>query len=252
MQPKNLVLIFLVFLSLQLNAQSSMTLYDKAMEYKKDHKIDEALRCFQLLLQSDSTQVSYLSNACIFYCKKGNRFSDQKTRELYFNTAFYLAKKALFYNALDAESHYSMAMSLGRLNEFAPNKTKILHAKEIKYHIDETLTINPAHGGAYHLLGRWHRAIAGFSPTEKILINNLYGTVPQGASYEAALDAFKKAIAFEPEYKLHQFELAQTYLEMGKPINAKVWYKHALTLKANNEDDLLIDEKCKIALLKLE
>jgi hypothetical protein len=35
------------------------------------------------------------------------------------------------------------------------------------------------------------------------------------------LHAFIKAVAFEPAYKLHQYELAQTYLEMGKKANAK-------------------------------
>ena len=83
------------------------------------------------------------------------------------------------------------------------------------------------------------------------MINSMYGGVPKGATLESALNAFIKAVAFEPEYKLHQYELAQTYLEMGKQGNAKVWFQRTLKLKSMNASELLIDEKCQKALLNL-
>jgi tetratricopeptide (TPR) repeat protein len=77
-----------------------------------------------------------------------------------------------------------------------------------------------------------------------MMINTMYGGVPEGATLQGALDAFIKAAAFEPEFKLHQYELAQTYLDMGKKINAKVWFQKALKIKSNNQRDSLINEKC--------
>ena len=188
----------------------------------------------------------------MFYSKKGNEFSDKKTRQAYFNTGLYLAKKALALDASFADSHYCMALALGRINEFTDTQTKIANSKEIKRYIDETLKLNPAHAGAYHILGRWNRTIANFGNVERMMINSLYGGVPKGATLQGALDAFIKAVAFEPEFKLHQYELAQAYLDMGKKINAKVWFQKALKIKSNNQSDLLINEKCLKALEALK
>ena len=76
----------------------------------------------------------------------------------------------------------------------------------------------------------------------------MYGGVPQGATLDGALNAFIKAAAFEPTFKLHQYELAMTYLDMNKKMNAKVWFEKALKIKSISESDQLIDKKCLKAL----
>jgi regulator of microtubule dynamics protein 3 len=233
-------------------AQTKEDLFQRGLQCKKENNINAALLCFQELLKSDSSNIEFLTYSSMFYSKKGNEFSDEKTRHTYFNTGLYLAKKALALDANFAESHYCMALALGRINEFADTKTKIANSKDIKLHIDEALRLNPAHAGAYHILGRWNRTIANFGNVERMMINSLYGGVPEGATLEGALNAFIKAVAFEPEFKLHQYELAQTYLDMGKNINAKVWFQKALKVKSNNESDLLINEKCLKALEELK
>lgn len=252
MQPKIICIIILVANIHILPAQTRQTLFEQALLYKKVNHVDKALHCFELLLKSDSNNIQYLCNTSIFYSKKGNEFTNKQSRLNYFNKAHYLARKALAVNTNFAESHYCMALAMGRLNEFAATKTKILHAKEIKFHIDETLKINPAHAGAYHLLGRWHRTVAGFSAFDKLLISSFYGGVPKGCSYESSINAFRKAIAFEPLYKLHQYELAQTYIAMGKPIQAKIWFKKALAISSKNKTDFMIDQNCRKAMLKIQ
>ena len=74
-----------------------------------------------------------------------------------------------------------------------------------------SISLNPKLAGAYHILGRWHRAIAGFNVIEKAMINSFFGGVPPGGSYEDALKSFMTAIGIEPKYMNHQYELAQTY-----------------------------------------
>jgi tetratricopeptide (TPR) repeat protein len=251
-KPKVIFLILLVAYTAIASAQTKEELFQRGLACKKENNINDALLCFQLLLKNDSSNLDFLTYGSMFYSKKGNEFKDEQTRHSYFNIGLYLAKKALALDPNFAESHYCMALALGRINEFADTKTKIANSKEIKLHIDETLKLNPAHAGAYHLLGRWNRTIANFGSVEKLMINSLYGGVPQGATLEGALSAFIKAVAFEPNFKLHQFELAQTYLDMGKNVNAKVWFEKALKVKSNNESELLIDEKCRKAIKDLE
>lgn len=249
--PKVLALFCLLAFHADSFAQNNEALFQRGLQCKKENNISDALQCFQQLLKTDSNNIEFLTYSSIFYSKKGNEFNDQQTRESYFNTGLYLAKKALTINPHFAESNYCMALALGRMNEFADTKTKIANSKQIKFYIDETLRINPAHAGAYHILGRWNRTIANFGTVEKLMINNFYGGVPPGASLEAALNAFIKATAFEPEFKLHQYELAQTYLDMGKQVNAKVWFQKALKIKSTNASDKQIDEKCLKALSEL-
>jgi len=251
-QPIAKLILLLVASSIFANAQTKEELFKRGLECKKENNINEALSCFQQLLKSDSTNIEFLTYSSMFYSKKGNEFSDKKTRQAYFNTGLYLAKKALALDASFADSHYCTALALGRINEFTDTQTKIANSKEIKRYIDETLKLNPAHAGAYHILGRWNRTIANFGNVERMMINSLYGGVPKGATLQGALDAFIKAVAFEPEFKLHQYELAQTYLDMGKKINAKVWFQKALKIKSNNQSDLLINEKCLKALEALK
>ncbi|HRG57995.1 MAG TPA: hypothetical protein PK323_03505 [Bacteroidia bacterium] len=252
MQPKIIFIIIQVASIQFLCAQNRNILFEQALLYKKVNQVDKALSCFEMLLKSDSSNIQYLCNASIFYSKKGNEFADKQTRLNYFNKAYYLARKSLVISSNFPESHYCMALAMGRMNEFASTKTKISNAKEIKLHIDETLKLNPMHAGAYHLLGRWHRTMAGFNTLDKLLISSFYGGVPKGYSYDASVKAFRKAIAFEPFYKLHQYELAQTFFEMGKPIEALFWFKKALAISSKNKIDLLIDNHCKKALIELQ
>jgi tetratricopeptide (TPR) repeat protein len=142
-------------------------------------------------------------------------------------------------------------MALGRINENASSKQKIANAKLIKAEADRAIALNPKQAGAYHILGRWHRTIAGFSAVEKMMINSFFGGVPPGGSYEDAIKAFMSAIAIEPRYMNHQFELAQTYYDMGKKVEAKLWAQKALEIVPTNDDDIKAKKDCEELIKKL-
>ena len=122
-QPIAKLLLLLVASSIFANAQTKEELFKRGLECKKENNINEALLCFQQLLKSDSTNIEFLTYSSMFYSKKGNEFSDKKTRQAYFNTGLYLAKKALALDASFTDSHYCMALALGRINEFTDTQT---------------------------------------------------------------------------------------------------------------------------------
>lgn len=71
------------------------------------------------------------------------------------------------------------------------------------------------------------------------MINTMFGGVPEGGSFEAAIDSFLKAIGLEPKNIIHYYELAQTYYERNNKsdkIYAKVWVMKALDLPENKFD----------------
>lgn len=233
-----------------MHAQNNEDLYSKGLQYKKELNYKEGILVFQRLLKTDSSKAEYLENASFFYSRYG-RTLPENLQGTYYKEAEYLGRKAVKADDTNAECHYVYALALGRLNENASTKQKIANAKLIKSELDLALKINPRHAGAWHILGRWHRTIAAFNSIEKIAINTLFGGVPPGGSYEDAVKCFTQAIIIEPKYKMHQYELANTYYEMGKIADAKVWLQKAMALTPVSIDDKTADEKCKELAKKL-
>ncbi len=254
---KNSAAILIFFtLTACVSAQNNSELYSKGMKYKSTYQYEDGLYIFQSLLKSDSSNTSYLVNASYFYSKAGFRQTGEDRKMKYYHTAAYLAEKALDADSNLAEAHYVYALALGRINEFAGSKQKIANARLIKSHADLAIKLNPRHAGAYHILGRWHRTVAGFNMMEKIAINSLFGGVPEGGSYDAAIEAFQNAIKSEPHYILHYYELALTYYERNKDLKdkamAKAWLKKAMELPNLTPEDPDTKEKCARLLKNLE
>ena len=60
------------------------------------------------------------------------------------------------------------------------------------------------------------------------------------------------AIGIEPKVMIHQYELAETYHEMGKDVDAKVWAKKALEINPVSPDDKKAKTDCEALLKKLD
>ncbi len=242
---KILLFTALILLNLVSNGQSE---YSKALNLKSEKKWDESFQIFRQLLSTDSSNIDYLTNTSYVYCEVGNIKPTENERQAYFQKAEYLSKKAIAIQKSNAQAHYTYALALGRINENASSKQQITNAKLIKSECEEALKLDPKLAGAHHILGRWHLTIAGFNFIEKAAINTLFGGVPAGGSYEAAIDNFSKAILLEPNEIIHKFELAETYRERnnkGDNILANVWYKKVAEMKPTDEDDRNTVQKAK-------
>ena len=248
---KLIAILFVTLTSLSVVGQTNDEQYAKAFKLKVEFKYKEAFPLFQSLVKADSNNVNYLQYASYCYSKYGYYYAPEAEKMKYYKSAEYLAKKAIKVNEASADAHYALAMALGRINENASSKQKIANAKIIRAQVDRAIALNPKLAGAYHILGRWHRTIAGFSAIEKAMINSFFGGVPQGGSYEDAIKSFMTAISLEPKYMNHQYELAQTYYEMGKTVEAKLWAKKALEIIPSNEDDIKAKKDCEELLKKL-
>ena len=235
-------------------AQKADPRFNEALVLKDQSKWEESMAIFSQLLKSDSSNIDYLTNTSYLSCKIGNRQTDESARLNYFKKAEYLSKKAVALNNNSAQAHYNYALALGRINENASSKQKIANAKLIKKECDDAIRLDPKLAGAYHILGRWHRTIAGFNFAEKAMINTLFGGVPEGGSYDASIDCFSKAILLEPNAMLHKYELALTYSERdnkGDDVMCKVWCKKVIDMIPKDADDKDTQEKAKALLKKV-
>jgi tetratricopeptide (TPR) repeat protein len=240
---------------LDVGAQQQEEQYKLAVKLKNESRFEESLAIFQQLLKADSARAEYLYNTSFLFSKLGNRQKEEAARLSYFQKSEYYAKRAIAVAPDNAESHYTYALALGRINENASSKQKIANAKLIKSECETGLKLNPKHSGLYHILGRWHRTIAGFNFVEKGMINAFFGGVPEGGSYKDAIDCFSKAVLLEPGYLLHKYELAETYYERGEGddyILCKIWCKKVLEMTPMDVDDKLTQEKARRLLQKVE
>lgn len=250
---RTLLLFGLIVSFVNVNAQGNDELYQKAHKLKLEYKYKEALPLFQQLLKADSNNVSYLTDASYLYSKYGFYYVSAEAEKIkYYKTAERLAIKAIKLDEKSADAHYVYAMALGRINENASSKQKIANAKLIKAQVDRAIDLNPKLAGAHHILGRWHRTVANFSTFEKAMINSFFGGVPPGGSFEDAIKAFKAAIAIEPAFLMHQYELAQTYFDMERFGEAKVWAQQVISATAKNEDDTKAKKECEELMKKMK
>jgi tetratricopeptide (TPR) repeat protein len=198
-------------------------------------------------LNPDSYEANWkLSRA---YVDVGETFEDEDKRADYYKESEKYARLAIEKNAEGSDGHLYLSIALGRVALDAGAKQRIKMSKEIKKEADLAIKYNPDNDLAYHVLGRWNRKIANLSFIEKGFADLFLGGVPEGATNEAAVSNFKKAIELNPSYINHYLELGITYEMMDKDDLAIESFKKCLELKQSAAKD---DEHKKIAKEHLE
>jgi tetratricopeptide (TPR) repeat protein len=247
LRPNIYLSVLFIFTTLVGFAQTSSNadLYKTAVNLRTKGQFHNSLAIFKLLLSRDSNNTSYLDYVSVLTCKTlhDDTKPDNPPIEQYKHME-YLAKKSLKLDTTNPESHYAYAFSIAVISEYASHKQQISIAGVMKTELDKTIKLNPHHAGAYHLLGRWFDKLASFNSVEKLAVRVLYGaTLPEG-TYAQAASAYEKAILYEPNYILHQYELAVIYHKMGKDADAKAWLQNALKSTYAGDDAQDVKNHC--------
>lgn len=251
---KTLVIFSLVAAcGLTLKAQTNTVQLQKVIALKSAGKCKDALPIIQALLQQDSNNVKYLAYTSSILAKVWHdKELDEKECTPYYNQALYLAQKALKKDSNEAEAQFAFAFAIGVLNEYASHKQQISNSKIMKDALDKCLKLDPHHGGAYHLLGRWYDKLAGFNGFEKFMVKTLFGSSLPDVTYQDAVNAYIKAIKEEPDNLIHMYEMGNTYYEMDKYSDAKAWLNVAINNTTYQGDDTeQVKDKCKKLLAKM-
>ncbi|HXB12495.1 MAG TPA: hypothetical protein VNZ45_10940 [Bacteroidia bacterium] len=242
---KNALILAFYCIAASALGQNSASLYQKGLAFRTARHYKDALPVFEGLLKQDSSDINYLQNTAFLYAKVWHdEAPDADKAGIYYNKALYLAKKAIKVDSNNAEAHYAYAFAVGVINENASHKQQISNAKLMKIEIDKCLRINPHHAGAYHLLGRWYRRLAELGGIERFAMRTFYGSSLPEATNDDAVGAFQKAILYEPDYPLHQYELAFTYHKMDKNAYAKAWLQQAIKTPYSGDDAADTKVKC--------
>jgi len=182
-------------------------------------------------------------------------FSDQEPdneevqkKNLY--PGFEYAKRCVEIAPNIAGGHQYYAILIGRIGEIEGTKQKIKNSYAVKEHTLKAIELDPDEPGNYHVMGRWHFALADLSWIERQIASIIYATPPK-ASFEEAEKYFLKAHELEPDDVRHVLWLGKTYIELDKEDQAKKMFETVLKMKAESDSDKAMQNEARELLKKL-
>ena len=199
--------------------------------YHEAHDFEGALTAWRGALDADSSSYELCWRIARATSDRGARAEldgNKIKAEDAFRQAVAAARRAVTLDSKRAEGHLELGVALGRLALFEGGKEKIRLSKEVKAEGDKALAIDPRLDRAHHLLGRWNRGIAQLSFFEKTAASVVYGGVPEGATLDAAVMHFEKAIELNPDNLNHHLELGRTYMALKLKQKARSEFEKAL------------------------
>ncbi len=145
----------------------------------------------------------------------------RQLRDSLYNVARLYAEAATRANPDGAEGHFQLAQALGRLSRTRGGKERVQFAREIYDEAARALALDPAHGGAHHVLGAWHAEIMRLSGITKFFARTLLGAdFMSRATWDSAAAQLERAAELEPHHLFHRFELAEVYVDMDRTADA--------------------------------
>lgn len=136
----------------------------------------------------------------------------------------------------DSEAQLSPAITYGKMLALQGSKEQVDASPRIKAAADRALRLDPRNDVAWHVLGRWHQALANVSGLKRALGGLIYGKLPTTTN-EAAVACFDKAIAINPSRLRNYIELGRTYAQMGKNAEARLFIEKGLAMPNTEHDD---------------
>ena len=143
-----------------------------------------------------------------------------------------------------AGGHQYYAILTGRIGEIEGTKQKIENSYAVKEHTMIAIKLDPENDSNYHVMGRWHFALADLSWFERQIASLIYAT-PPAAKFEKAVEFFNKAHSIEPEDARHLLWLGKSYEKLDQEEKAAKALKQALKIPAETDSDKAIYKEAK-------
>jgi tetratricopeptide (TPR) repeat protein len=235
-------IVFLLF-SINVFSQDVSVLFKEASNLERTLKEEPALEKYKQILSSDPNNLLALVKASALSASIGGRQTDKKLKADYYNTARNYAEKAIIVDANSADANYVRAVAASKLAEVEPdNKKAVTHVKDTYTYANKAVSINPEHGRANYLLGKWHYEMITQPWTKKATTKLLFGGIPE-ANIEDAFKYMEKCRSLEPYYVQNFYDLATAYKYDHKPSKAIEVLNQLVKLPIRTGDDAELKTK---------
>ncbi len=209
----------------------------------------EALNTYLSVLQEDPNHLRALCGASYLYGLVGKR--NPKVKSDFFNRSLALAEHAHQIAPNDPEANFALAWAYGGLALISPVREKVSLAKKMKPLIDLALRSNPLDDRAWYVLANWRYRLADASLLERAAARMLNEGLPESATFESSIEAYKKAVSIRPDSILYRYELARTLVRIDRGDDALPQIEHALSIPVRTPDDPTLLAKCRALLRKI-
>ena len=179
------------------------------------------------------------------YNAAGEEYYEYRNRteaEFYMNKALEFTDKFRIEYPDSAAVYSYAAMSNGNIALFKGGKEKIKYAKLVEQNAKKSISLNPNAFLPYIILGIYYREIAGLSWIERVFANTFLGSVPSG-SYEESELMLKKALSFDQNMIVANYQLAKTYRQMNRKPEETALLQKVLMLPIRDFRDKFAKEK---------
>jgi tetratricopeptide (TPR) repeat protein len=162
-----------------------------------------------------------------------------------FEEAMRLAEQTLTSRPSDTNAHYFYALAAGRYSQGISVAKALAQGLggRIKQALDRALELEPAHADANIALGAWHAEIIA-------KVGAVVGGLTYGASREAAVEHFQRALKLNPDSAIARIEYANGLaLLFGK---ARLAQAEALYAEAAQQEPMDAMERLDVELARAE
>lgn len=186
-------------------------------------------------LEKDNPEILWkIARAYFDFADQDENNPEVQTKNIY--PGFDYAKRCIELAPNVAGGHQYYAILIGRIGEIEGTKQKIENSYAVREHTMIAIKLDPENDSNYHVMGRWHFALADLSWVERKIASIIYAT-PPAASFEKAVEFFGKAHEIDPEDIRHLLWLGKSYEKLDQDDNAKKALKKALALPAASDSD---------------
>ncbi|SKB00092.1 TPR repeat-containing protein [Prosthecobacter debontii] len=218
------------------SAADLSTLIQRGDVYDQQLQPDKALQYYLPAEKQAPTNASLLVKIARQYVFRMDSLKTSAEKLALAQTALGYAQRAVKAAPKEGDGYLSMAIVYGKMTPLLGNREKIELSKKIKEASEKAVQLAPQNDYAWHMLGRWHQALAGMGSLTRSLAQLVYGELPE-ASHEEAIRCFKKAIQLNSERLIHYIELGRTYAQMGDTAQARQWIEKGLAMPNREKDD---------------
>lgn len=207
---KTVCLVLFTLFTLVVSGQSEQQLVQQADKYEAALNENAAFETLKQVLKINPNNYYALWKISELCSRIGNRQATAKEKQNYFIAGKNYAEQAIKVNPRGADGYYALAVAMGRFALTKSGSDRINAVKEIRNNAEKALKLNPSHGRAWHVMGKWHYEVSNLNMFEKAGVKLIYGGLPP-ASIGESIRAYEKARELEPYFALNFLELAKAY-----------------------------------------
>lgn len=199
-------------------------------------KSEEALKIYlqaEPLAKDDATLLIKIAKQ---YGESMTSIKDTDGKRKAGENALAYAQRAVTLAPKMCDAHLAVAICYGRLLDLVPARTRVEYSRFVKQEAETAVKLDPKSDYAWHMLGRWHQAVATMSGVTKALVRIVYGGLPD-ASLDEAAKCFQKAIDLKRDRLCHHIELGRTLAALKKKDEARTSLERGLAMPNRERDD---------------